>query len=329
MTDYFTVFGLPRKLAVDGPTLSGASTSCRGSTIPIPPRGRGGPAGGSARPRPRWSTRLPRPAGSARAGGVPDRAGGGPGVGEGAHRQAQGAAASCSRRCWRSRRRSRRRRRRDSRATPAPGSARSGPGSRSALRRRGRRASSGARRTGTGWWTTGATATPLLEWFKQRLATRAYLRTVIDDLSDALGEREESHVSHRRHRPRDDQQPGRLRGGRHPAGDPGRGGATPAALHRGVGPANGVVVGEAARRQLAAQRGAHRLLREALMGRGFEDVRDELARLPFAVDPAGRRWCSIRIGDREVTPPEVSALVLRELKQRAEAALRRARSSRR
>jgi molecular chaperone HscB len=39
----------------------------------------------------------------------------------------------------------------------------------------------------------------LLEWFKQRLATRAYLRTVIDDLSDALGEGEESHVSHRRH----------------------------------------------------------------------------------------------------------------------------------
>jgi molecular chaperone HscB len=39
----------------------------------------------------------------------------------------------------------------------------------------------------------------LLEWFKQRLATRAYLRTVIDDLNDALGEREESHVSYRRH----------------------------------------------------------------------------------------------------------------------------------
>ena len=40
---------------------------------------------------------------------------------------------------------------------------------------------------------------PLLEWFKQRLATRAYLRTVIDDLSGALGEREDQHVSHRRH----------------------------------------------------------------------------------------------------------------------------------
>ena len=45
----------------------------------------------------------------------------------------------------------------------------------------------------------GGDRRPLLEWFKQRLATRAYLRTVIDDLSEALGEREEDHVSHRRH----------------------------------------------------------------------------------------------------------------------------------
>jgi len=45
----------------------------------------------------------------------------------------------------------------------------------------------------------GGDRKPLLEWFKQRLATRAYLRTVIDDLSDALGEREDQHVSHRRH----------------------------------------------------------------------------------------------------------------------------------
>ncbi|HEU4438101.1 MAG TPA: Fe-S protein assembly co-chaperone HscB [Methylomirabilota bacterium] len=45
----------------------------------------------------------------------------------------------------------------------------------------------------------GGDRKPLREWFKQRLATRAYLRTVIDDLTDALGEREEGHVSHRRH----------------------------------------------------------------------------------------------------------------------------------
>ena len=45
----------------------------------------------------------------------------------------------------------------------------------------------------------GADTRPLLSWLKEALAARAYLRTVIDDLNDALGEDQESHVSHRRH----------------------------------------------------------------------------------------------------------------------------------
>jgi molecular chaperone HscB len=45
----------------------------------------------------------------------------------------------------------------------------------------------------------GGDRKPLLEWFKQALATRAYLQTVIDDLGEALGEEQDSHVSHRRH----------------------------------------------------------------------------------------------------------------------------------
>lgn len=45
----------------------------------------------------------------------------------------------------------------------------------------------------------GGDRAPLLERFKQRLAARAYLRTVIDDLTQALGEDEGSHVAHRRH----------------------------------------------------------------------------------------------------------------------------------
>jgi len=40
---------------------------------------------------------------------------------------------------------------------------------------------------------------PLLEQFKQRLAARAYLRTVIDDLTQAVGEDEGRHVTHRRY----------------------------------------------------------------------------------------------------------------------------------
>ena len=38
-----------------------------------------------------------------------------------------------------------------------------------------------------------------LGWFREALGTRAYLRTVIDDLGEALGEEEEADVAHRRH----------------------------------------------------------------------------------------------------------------------------------
>jgi Fe-S protein assembly chaperone HscA len=80
----------------------------------------------------------------------------------------------------------------------------------------------------------------------------------------------------------------------------------------------GVVVGEAARRQLARNAARTVYSVKRLMGRGYDDVKDELGRLPFAVTPQAE-VVSIRIGDREVTPPEVSAHVLRALKQRAEA----------
>jgi molecular chaperone DnaK len=81
---------------------------------------------------------------------------------------------------------------------------------------------------------------------------------------------------------------------------------------------NGVVVGEAARRQLARNSARTVYSVKRLMGRGYEDVKDELPRLPFEVTPQAE-VVGIRIGDRAVTPPEVSAHVLRALKQRAEA----------
>ena len=46
---------------------------------------------------------------------------------------------------------------------------------------------------------SGGDRKPLLKRFKEALAERAYLGTVIDDLGDALGESEEGHVPHRRH----------------------------------------------------------------------------------------------------------------------------------
>jgi Fe-S protein assembly chaperone HscA len=66
------------------------------------------------------------------------------------------------------------------------------------------------------------------------------------------------------------------------------------------------------------------------MGRGIEDVGDEARLFPFRVgggapaDAAGGSGAAsgvvrIGLGDREFTPPEISAFVLRELKWRAEA----------
>jgi molecular chaperone DnaK len=82
----------------------------------------------------------------------------------------------------------------------------------------------------------------------------------------------------------------------------------------------GVLVGDAARRQLVRNPARTIYSVKRLMGRGFEDVRGELTHLPFEVVPAAE-VVRIRVGEREVTPPEVSAQILRALKQRAEAAL--------
>ena len=54
------------------------------------------------------------------------------------------------------------------------------------------------------------------------------------------------------------------------------------------------------------------------MGRGIDDVKDDAALLPFGVSGEAGGVVRIGVGDRVFTPPEISAFVLRELKQRAE-----------
>jgi molecular chaperone DnaK len=80
---------------------------------------------------------------------------------------------------------------------------------------------------------------------------------------------------------------------------------------------DGLIVGDAARRQLARRPADTVYSVKRLMGRGYEDVKDELAYLPFQVAPA-EGTVKLRVGGREVTPPEVSAVVLKALKERAE-----------
>jgi Fe-S protein assembly chaperone HscA len=83
-----------------------------------------------------------------------------------------------------------------------------------------------------------------------------------------------------------------------------------------IGP-EGPIVGHGAKRQLVrnAERAVYSIKR--FMGKGYEDVKDELRYFPFRVTPS-QEVVRIRIADRELTPPEVSALILRDLKQRAE-----------
>jgi molecular chaperone DnaK len=80
---------------------------------------------------------------------------------------------------------------------------------------------------------------------------------------------------------------------------------------------NGVVVGEAARRQLARNSARTVYSVKRFMGRGWDDVREEARHVPFEIVP-NAEVVRIRVGDREVTPPEVSSQVLRALKVQAE-----------
>jgi Fe-S protein assembly chaperone HscA len=78
-------------------------------------------------------------------------------------------------------------------------------------------------------------------------------------------------------------------------------------------------VGREAQRRLLtdAARTAYSVKR--FMGKGREDVQHEAEHFPFRVSGEAGGVVRIGLGDREFTPPEISAFILRELKHRAEA----------
>lgn len=60
-----------------------------------------------------------------------------------------------------------------------------------------------------------------------------------------------------------------------------------------------------------------------LMGKGIEDLQQELHLLPYQVAGHGKEIVKININNREYTPPEISSLILKELKFIAEKELKR------
>ncbi|HEX8892206.1 MAG TPA: Hsp70 family protein, partial [Terriglobales bacterium] len=81
-----------------------------------------------------------------------------------------------------------------------------------------------------------------------------------------------------------------------------------------------IVVGNAARKYLieTPERAIYSVKR--LMGRGVEDILEELKLFPFrlADDIAPGEVLRIKLGNKNYTPPEISAFILRQLKRNAE-----------
>jgi molecular chaperone DnaK len=81
-----------------------------------------------------------------------------------------------------------------------------------------------------------------------------------------------------------------------------------------------IIVGNAARKYLieTPERSVYSIKR--LMGRGLEDIREELKLFPFrlADDLQAGEVLRITLGKRTFTPPEISAFILRQLKRNAE-----------
>src|SRR2546428_7776063 len=81
-----------------------------------------------------------------------------------------------------------------------------------------------------------------------------------------------------------------------------------------------IIVGNGARKYLieTAERAVYSIKR--LMGRGIEDVQEELRLFPFrlAEDLQAGEVIRIKLGEKTFTPPEISAFILRQLKRNAE-----------
>ncbi len=79
-----------------------------------------------------------------------------------------------------------------------------------------------------------------------------------------------------------------------------------------------VFVGREAQRRLLTDPSRTVYSVKRFMGRGINDVRDELALFPFAISGTDGGVLRVGLGAQEFTPPEISAFILRELKRRAE-----------
>jgi molecular chaperone DnaK len=78
-----------------------------------------------------------------------------------------------------------------------------------------------------------------------------------------------------------------------------------------------LLIGEEARERLVAEPRKAIYSVKRFMGRGAADVREDLQLVPFQIAQGSEQVIRFQMGDRVFTPPEISAFILRELKERA------------
>ena len=100
---------------------------------------------------------------------------------------------------------------------------------------------------------------------------------------------------------------------------PGPNGSTLCPSVVSLDPDGSVIVGEPARRRLLTQPERTIYSVKRLMGRGVADIQNELKLFPFRIDPSSKNVIRVQLGNKFFTPPEISAFILRELKNWAEA----------
>jgi len=83
---------------------------------------------------------------------------------------------------------------------------------------------------------------------------------------------------------------------------------------------NGLIVGDAAKEHLVRHPARTIYSVKRFMGKGLADVTDELKYFPYTLSEQGG-VIRIKVGEKTYSPPQVSAMILKELKQRAEAFL--------
>src|SRR5882672_9041709 len=79
-----------------------------------------------------------------------------------------------------------------------------------------------------------------------------------------------------------------------------------------------VLVGEPAKRQAVTNPKRTVFSIKRFMGRRFDEVQEEIKLVPYEVVRGPNDVAVVKVGNKTYTPPEISAMILRKLKETAE-----------